>query len=958
MRLNALPLYQPVLRWVLLLALALAPAWASSAQPGTEPTPIEPAEPKEAEEPAGPMSIELDLNRLIFENTSTAQQDKVWQLTAQPGRQIAYIPFRVSNVNRLNSLSRFPISVRTGRFIGFAIPAPNKDGAQPNHLNFDQIIRADADSFGQLLFPQKEDDPSNDAPADERDEKLKEVPENAPRLAREIKLHPDGTVQWAMDRSFHGATLTAASETNLYPYKLDSALLREKQPERAERLARQEGEDSRAFALRKREQQLAEREKQTAYRELRDSLRNLPEQFREPAPPVLYAVIEVPAGDSLALLGSSPFPWTLDEKNKQPFLTLAQGGASLETADGQEAYATIGRLADAHALDARAAAIAATRGSLTGKIKTDDPGYKLLTKLLASKDETTRRIALYGVARTTPPTLASAQLLGVAAQTAMGEERKVLSFNSLGKMFQTQSTESDNTAALIEQVNLVIADPDGPGSTRVIEQVLQSIGSRTGSVPMDDKSLQVMIDRIDFSKVPEQDAHGVAAAVIRHAPTNPVAAGWLDHHYLRSKDAARIDVALDQLAQFDPTPEEPAEEGAFVDSQYKTIALDSAEHGLLALLSDADAQHSAKAWAALGRFHVAVKKGDAPPAADPTQAQPVDPSLAVFESVVAAALALDPTPPSLVSFLERQREQSIRQVAPQRMIGLLVAAEGEAMRAAAASVIANPESYNQVLTGLDSTDKLRIVTMLYRAKDQEPPLMAGLIAGGTGSSWFTNFMKEKGELPVRADWAEQFASGGDGQLLGSASSDDTVVASAAAAALVVGAGGTVQQEQSFAQKIVLLEARTSDLVSQAWADYKKKIQAGIYENAQGTYRLSVTIAKKAKPAVGLPGVELQPAPEADPPKRIELGLVDLRAEGTKLSLSVEAVTLSPSPDRLAIRIDKPASLRTFNKPELAKLQLDNLGQSLELLPQEEGVWSGEVLLPDGQTLGVILTPAG
>ena len=90
------------------------------------------------------------LNRLIFDTQGASQQDKVWQLTAQPGRQIAYIPFRVSNVNRINSLSRFPITVRTGRFIGFAIPAPKNDAGHSNDLNFDEVIAANPDKVAEI----------------------------------------------------------------------------------------------------------------------------------------------------------------------------------------------------------------------------------------------------------------------------------------------------------------------------------------------------------------------------------------------------------------------------------------------------------------------------------------------------------------------------------------------------------------------------------------------------------------------------------------------------------------------------------------------------------------------------------------------------------------------------------------------------------------------------------------
>ena len=92
-------------------------------------------------------------------------------------------------------------------------------------------------------------------------------------------------------------------------------------------------------------------------------------------------------------------------------------------------------------------------------------------------------------------------------------------------------------------------------------------------------------------------------------------------------------------------------------------------------------------------------------------------------------------------------------------------------------------------------------------------------------------------------------------------------------------------------------------------------------------------------------------------KRIELGVVELTAEGLELSLSVEAVVLSPTPSRLGIRINEPKSLRSFDTAELSRIAPDHLGRPIDLLPQEGGAWVGSTSLPEGQTLTVRLEPA-
>ena len=81
---------------------------------------------------------------------------------------------------------------------------------------------------------------TNNSPAEDADEP---TPEYAPRLTREILLHPDGTVQWSMDRAISGGTVQSASEQNPYGYKLDlvKEQLRDQSHARAE-LARRVAE--------------------------------------------------------------------------------------------------------------------------------------------------------------------------------------------------------------------------------------------------------------------------------------------------------------------------------------------------------------------------------------------------------------------------------------------------------------------------------------------------------------------------------------------------------------------------------------------------------------------------------------------------------------------------------------------------------------------------------------------
>lgn len=974
MRLNARPRRLPALWPVLLCILAFTVCLPGLAQEEPAPTPqpdppAEPAEEKEAED-LGPMSLEIDLQRLLFDKPGNSTQDPVWRLSASPGKRILLLPFTVDNVHRVNKLSRFPISVRAGRFIGFVIPKPDATNRSTDSIELTQIIRAAPGELQEMLFDQADDDVASDQPKNNspREDEAEPTPDSAPRLAREITLHPDGTVRWPMERSIRGAELQSASTNNPYAYKIDPRQLRDAQPEKAERLTRKDGEGSREYALRKREHQLAEREKQNAYRELRNGLRELPESFSDPRPNVMYAALEVPTGDTISFQGPSPLPWTLDEDKKKFFEELSRGGKALQEDGGEDLAGKIVTMIKGHPLDARAIALATVRSKLAGQVKADDPGYEIITRLLQSNDVPTRRIALYAVATVTPPTLASAKLIGVAGEAALGEERKMLSFASLSKLFSTQAGDPDNARTLIDRVSKAITDPEGPSAPRVIEKVLESLGTGQASThrELDAAALDVMVKSLDLSGVTPDEIAGVATTIIQRAPTHPVAAGWLDLKLLGSPDQAVVNQTLAQLyeSQIKPpqtddatpstsdqaTPEPAQDADAVVLSG--TIPMTRQDHALLRLFDSEDDLQQTAAWAVLGRFHLALPKAGQAAHPEATEDAPKDPTLLLFDAILDKADTRDEMPMSVVTFIVKQQDPVLGKIANERLVALLAdPALGEkASRAALSAYLSDPERYSQTITAYSSQAKRRVLETAYRTQDQEAPLMAGMIADQGGTlRWLTDLVKEQRQLPTKDDWSAYAHKQGEGTLLQNAGSADTTLATAAAAALVVSVGGDDNQEKAFAQTVALMEARTPQEVKKQWEQQRGKIFAAAYKRLQGTYRLVATLRQAADPG----------ADEDAPPrvKRIELGLVELQAEGDKLSLSIQTVSISATPGRLGVRIDKPASLRSFDKAELSKIAPEHLSNPIDLLPQEGGAWRGEEALPGGQILSVSLEPA-
>jgi hypothetical protein len=407
----------------------------------------------------------------------------------------------------------------------------------------------------------------------------------------------------------------------------------------------------------------------------------------------------------------------------------------------------------------------------------------------------------------------------------------------------------------------------------------------------------------------------------------------------------------------EPTP--APEAGKIVLSG--TIPMMRSDHALITLFESKDDVQLAAAWAVLGRFHIALpdaERGEAPAATDE---EPVDPTRALFESILAKAKAREKVPASLVAFIVNQKDASLTEAANDHFVALLADKElvQKTARAALETYIASPDRFTQSVQDLESIEKQSMMQAMYASQDQQAPLMSGLIADrGQTLTWLNKYVQEHAALPTKEAWTELAVKLSERNLLSSASSPDVVLCTGAAAALVAAAGGDEAQEVAFAQTVALMEARTDDLVRPEWEKQRNKIYAAAFKRAQGAYKLIATLV----PADDSPDT-LKPEPEAGdavepaPGKAIELGVVELRVDGVELSLSVEAVTLSPSPGQLGIRIDKASTLQSFNKPDLSRIPAGQLGQPIDLLPQDGGAWVGETTLRDGRVLRVTLDPA-
>ncbi|MEM9413915.1 MAG: hypothetical protein AAGA29_00370 [Planctomycetota bacterium] len=828
--------------------------------------------------------IELDLQELIASagNSGRAARfdDAVWEIRPESSRKTVLIPIRVTPGVAEYELSRPSIGLRAARFIGWYIPAPQ--GNRNNNRSEGEPFRVgDGFDLESLLLGEDaaatQDDRGRGELSDQLDaidaatdgSGLDPVPDGAPRLARKITIHTDGSVAWGMDRAFTGATLRSVGRNNLYGYKLDPESLRDAQPERPQPLTRNSGESGRDFSMRRREQQETYRADSTAYRELRDAVRELPEDFREPNAGVVYAVYDAPLSDDWSYTGDDPLPWQIEQEDLDAIADLAnnRGSGSSNGLDGRlvETVETLTRLANTgDVMDHRAIALAAYQGRLADVVLRNGPGYRLLETLASSQDEQTRLITLGSIARVQPPTRASVQLLAEAARDASGDLAQTLQLASMRSSFRIEAGEGGDMDFLLTQVNNALSDRNGPPAAQVLEEMIDALafsspsqpsgrGGRGGAAEGADDAITTLIHETAFEQIGIDQIDDVIAMIIRRSPDSALAAGWLDVQLLRSPDTDWVDQTLVMLSQADSTSRVIAPltgelrslvfgASAAADSGEGpeivldgVIPLDSQEHGLVIALTSGEPERRALAWDVLRHFEL-IGAGSAED----------DAARQAFDRIVAIGLDVQShprTPVSLVDFIDNQGDGVLAPQARAKMLELVATPEidAAAARRAARKIVGGGDDYRDALVALEPADRAASVLRVYSMLEGEVPPVVGL-AGDPGQEALVGWLAQswqRGELPDENAWAD--AAGEYDALVQLAGSNDPVVAAGAAAAMVLRAGGTPEQQQQFIDKVAALASPSPAAVESAWEPIRREIFAAHLSEAAGAYRIVLSV---------------------------------------------------------------------------------------------------------------------
>ncbi|MEM1107766.1 MAG: hypothetical protein AAGH99_03655 [Planctomycetota bacterium] len=959
-----------------------------------------------------PAVAEIDVDLLLGSDRvlSDTLDDPVWDVEPRAGRRLIQLPvsFLAGPEGQETTVFEKPVfEFPGGRFLFWSVPEPemtrptsrpSRSGPLPQELTDEQLL----DLAGLLSREEADSRVFADRAAAMIDEEEPEVSPDAPRIAREIfvspgsvdiaEASPGGRIAWEVHRPIAGLSVKSAGDDQLYALRLDREQLLARQPERGDRLTRNADESSREFNLRRRVANAEQRELTLAYRDLQQAIRELPERVEQDLPPTVWAVFEINAlGDGWSLRGIPAGDWSM-RFSDWDLLTELAGRSSGRSAAGDGDFSTeelagIRRLTelagDPHPWTQRLLSAALSGSDLPGRASPGDSAARLMAAVLASPDAVNRNRLAYALAQLDPATPAAAELLSDAARATRDEGVQLAALRAeIGVQLAELNGRNPGPAAgqavvsAVVFTNAMLADENGPDAGRVVEEFLSAI-------PDTPETNTAVVGGLRFDNLPDERFDAAVSAVLQNAGTSPdVVGGLVNRQLLGSANREVVERTLDLLGRADePAPLiEPIATGlqslVFGPPAADRVApprpmiadglpLDSANHSLFRLLNAGDPELRKKGWLALRYFELSDNGRSS--AGNEGGADPLT-------TIVDAGLSqADATPNTLVPFLARQPDADR---ANPGLIRVVIEGDASAARRAVRVLRGSERSFGAELAEFDADGREIFANRVYDTLGDGPEPVVGLIrietTGGRGGvvGWFADALAE-GELPEAIAWAE--AVGGERALMQATVGMDDNLAAGAFAALTAADGG--DRELQFKMIDRFKDDRTTktpDQMAEAWVAARQDIYTARLADAAGDYRI-VMIVTGIGPAAGADGaIASDPVLGNDPSvitvddadaavvtsQRTTLGVTRLIANGRSLSFVGGTPELGVPEDRLAIRIPTVSQIKAFDATEVQDLPLEDIEEPLDLLPEPGGRWRGEMMLPDGRDLELVMEPWG
>ena len=943
------------------LVLTFASALPISAQPKTDAPKSDPAakppvaptpalkDPPAKNDAAGKVEPEIDLVMLLkpeFVFGVRVPSDSIWQVSASAGRQVYRVPMTVKPGSEAMEVHSDTIRIKGGRFLCWEmiddLELTTAQAPAPVTINLNSGI---APTFDLV------------AEADDR------LPIGVPRFARDLKVGPGKTVSWKMERNLIGGVLLNGQ--GAYNLKLNKTALEALNPGNPPKIVRDPSQKPADFQKKKLEAEEEYRKKVTVYREVVRQVGKLPDEFKGPMPKTLWALFEVRANPkSLEFEGPAPMPWEISIES----LVILQKIADVQQAQQFAIDSATGKASGAglraagtllasiqgeapHPFSTRLIAHAITVAGFIGDMQENDAKYKLVEQLLASKDGATIAAITKRLAIT--PTSASAKLMSKALKDGLMDAASQLkTLDGLITGFQANSKAGAEN--LLGTTNQFLADPKGPEPRKIFETLLDASKKN-------EELRQAVQTGIDFDSIPETRLDSVLAATIEAAPTEPVAAEWLNN-MLGVKDAGRLlrvvsALNATKLEEADAgTPAAPATPGATGAPAGATgaeskptitgalgaliggrktgtvitsrIPIRSITHNIFAAAQNSNAQIRALAW--LGTRHFVMDEAKMTP----------DDKAKWPRQIVDIAIAQSPTPVPPVLFLARHEGPATGDAVAQ----FLVRADNDASIAAAKALLGSKREIDQVLVRLgNETDRHNFGIRFYENITTVAPYAVGLLRdksdGAPALKWFGRQL-QAGVLPDPAEW--DLAFGSVDRVIEFVPAGDENLALGAVGALVAGAGGGDVDVPKVAAALRANKSATVPELIKLWADQRAPLFAQRLKRTDGKFDVVLTSAP-------------EPREEKTPPTwtSATVGQAVVKVEGSKVTIGNVGATI-PADGNLVIQLNA-ADLKKL--PGEAGKFLGGYNKAIDLRPLSNGGWRASLNMGDGRLAKLTLVPA-
>ena len=916
----------------------------------------QPAEPAESD--AKPTVVQkLDVEALLDDQDVLSQSidDVIWNYQQREKRRLVQIPVRIERVREATTLDKPVVDVRLGRFVAWRIPEPKADrgkedprNQRPNRRDDRVLQMGDREALAELSGGERRvryDDPARRAIRDageavsEMDRLLGEAKEDIPRVARSIEVRPDGTVAYPVERAIPGAEVSQGD--TLYHLYLRRDRLQEMAPSRDSLPERNQNEDIREFRQRQleaRKQLLADME---SFRDLRKAVSALPDEVVVRRPDVVLCLFEMPEViDELGLTGgfdASAGAWTLpldllDDLRELKTYRGAGRRDGLSMEDRELAERLLRWTSDQHPLSLRATAYAVRGAGWVSVAEVGGPVYKLLSRIIDGSDSEARKEALAALVGLVPPTQASARLLRDSASQLTPELRMI----SLRNLFSTDPRQQVGSQELVDTANDVLRDPKSPPAPEVILEIVRTAEGN-------ERAAAALMEGVDFGELPADRREQAIRAVVRLGGRFELARQWINDQLLRSDDDSVVRATLQRLVDlkleeadeddrnFRRDPRrwrrgEEVEQPLAVGQASPPIPIYSSRHALFDLLDSRDEAIRSLAFDALRAFVFG------PVDRAPGEAQRTDPR---YRRLVEVALDQKPVPAEVAKFLGRQRTDDEVAMALTRIV--LEAGE-PAAGVASAELLSLEQDMTRMISDMRSSDRRKLVSRLYlEAHGRVSPIVGLLQAPGATRQLLPWIGRQigTGELPPEREWVNIY--GNERQLLELVAEEDQVVARAAAAGLIATAGGPMDEADSLVRRLSPIDADESDKLREVWSAFRSEMIKRVLQGAAGDYRVRLEVTR------------------GDESEEFDLGQLTLLASEAGLSVANNALPLEPGSDSPSLEI-RPVELKNLPAEALADVPLERSDGPLVLRRDQDGVWSGDVMLRNGQRVTLRLEP--